>query len=148
MCLNAQRVLIYGDNVLICEYAFGVVTHVAKIVASHQRSCQHAPHREVALVFNGIHAAVAHFKHIRVVPVTRTVVRVEVLNQVDYVHHTMTAPVFATVPQVDDVAGGSPEVTYAFAPFPRFGAAPFADAENDRTTGFFQSLAHDGVGGF
>ena len=147
MGLDAQRVLVNGDDVLVGEDTPGVLAHVVEVVACHEGCGQHAPHREVALVFDGVHSAVAHFQHVGVVPVTRAVIRIEVLHQVDDVDHAVAAPVFFSVPEVDDVAGGPPEVADALSPFPGFGASPLADAEHDGASCLLQCLAHHGVGG-
>src|SRR6266849_4459794 len=89
-----------------------------------------------------LHAAVADFQHVRVVPVAGAGEFFQpILREADERH----AVVF-----VRDVAGGAPEITGARSPGPRSFHAPVADAEDDGAAGLRDGIAEFRVlhGGF
>ncbi len=85
------------------------------------------------------HAAVADLQHVRVVERPGLgVVRQALVGLRDGDH---------ALPVVADVTGGAPGVADRLRPVPRPGAAPLADAVEDRAAGLLQGVAHGLVPG-
>src|SRR3979409_2029328 len=105
------------------------------------------------LVLHIGHAAVADFQHVRIVPVSWPGVGLQTYLLIENGQHPVGAasavgPFFLTAPAVVDIAGRTPKVSPDFfAPEPRFGGAPLADAQYDWTTGSVECGADVGVGG-
>src|SRR5580692_9248024 len=104
-------------------------------------------------VFGIRHAAVADFEHVRIVPMSRTGVRLNADLLVDDGEHSVRAatavgPFLRTTPAIGDVAGRPPQVAAnLFAPEPRLGCSPFADAEHNGTAGGIKRRANVRIGG-
>jgi Alpha galactosidase A len=71
--------------------------HRANIVARPQGRGQKAPQAEMRPICQA-HAAVADFQHVRIVPIARTGVALEAVDQIQDLHHVQTTPLLGAGP--------------------------------------------------
>src|SRR5579859_648409 len=112
-------------------------THAAQIISGQQWRRQESPQAEVRPILHVAHAAVAHFEHVRIIPVSRAGVRLQSNLLINDCEHAVRAatpvgPLLLASPSVLNVARRAPQIAAnLFAPKPRLGGAPFTDAENN-----------------
>ena len=70
--LPAESVLIDSDHFLVGEYGKSLLVHLSEVISGNKRCRHHTPHRELSAVFIHSEDSVAHLKHIRVIPVSRS----------------------------------------------------------------------------
>jgi hypothetical protein len=66
---NSQGILIHRKHFFIGQNLPDLRSHIAQIIARHQRSREDGPQAEVGLVFGSRHAAISDLKHVRIIPV-------------------------------------------------------------------------------
>ena len=140
MALNAQRILVDGNHVLVQVEFLGLVAHVAHVGTDHDGSSHDGPHRHLGALFFVREAPVAYFEHVRVVPMTGLcnlpVLVVGIDNFVDAAVPGGRNP-FGT-----DVKCSTPEVSDFRHPVLVF---PHANAEHDIASGIAESVGHCSV---
>ena len=98
--LDTGLVLINGNDLAVGKEADCFGRHGAQIVSREQGRRQDGPEAHVRAVFLRIHASVADFQHVRIIPMARAgILRDSRLTEADFRH--------ARIP-VADVAGGAP----------------------------------------
>src|SRR6266481_430865 len=137
--LSACAVLIYGYDVFVGKQSDGLRGHGGKIVSGKQRRSENSPQAHVRSILVGVHAAVADFEHVRIVPMSRSgKARQRCLAKTNRLHARV---------MVVDVASGTPEIAaYACAPLPHRVVAILAEAVDDWTTSATHGIAHLDVG--
>jgi len=139
VALDAERVLVDLDDLLVEEDRPRLLGHGPEVVAGHERRGHDRPQREMGLVLVEGHAAVADLEHVGIVPAAgpgrRGVPGVGPDDPDD------------ALPVVADVGRRPPELADAPGPLPGVIAAPLADAQDDRPAGPAQGVAEAGVFG-
>src|SRR5258708_10457469 len=77
--LPSERVLINGNYFFVGQGVVNFGRHVAQVVSGNQRSSQQRPQTEMRLILSRGHPTVANFEHVRIVPMPRPTVGIEVL---------------------------------------------------------------------
>ena len=140
MALNTQGILVDGNHVLVQVKILGRGAHLADIGTDHDGGRHDGPHGHLGFLFLVREPTVAHFEHVRVVPVARLcnlpILIVRIDNFVD-----------AAVPRIRNpcganVEGGTPQVGDLGHPLLVF---PGANAEHDVASGITEGLGHAGV---
>ena len=144
--LFAKLVLIHCNHFFICQNSKCLLVHFTNIITREQRGSKHTPHREMrAILFHRQHT-ITHLKHVRVVPMSRSGVFVQVGILVNDFYDTASSPIINTFKSIDNVTGSPPKMSDAFCPCPRLAVSPLANREYDRTPGSLQGITHCFVG--
>src|SRR2546421_2795245 len=148
--LHAQRILVNRDNFLVRQNRLDLRRHRSQIISRDQRRCKHRPQTKVRTVLHCCHSSVAHFEHVRIVPVPRSCCAFQSDLHIHNVQHSERAaaavrPFLFSFPMVVDVPCGPPQIPHVLRPLPRFRRPPFAHAEYDRPSRRRQRIAHRGV---
>src|SRR5438445_177472 len=107
--------------------------HITEIVSCQKWGSKQRPKRQVRPIFVAIHMAIAHFQHVRVVPVPRTSEFLQsVLSKSNQRHAVVT---------VAYVSRGPPQIAGFWSPPPRRFYAPVANAEHNGTHGLRKRIA-------
>ena len=151
----AQGILVNGDGFLVGEDGGDFGGHLADIVAGDQRCGEDAPKAEMCARLGKGQALVANLEHVGVVPMAGAGIFADAIAlAVGGLHlgileveddFPALLPTLLAIIAVHDVASRAPEMANILGPFPGFGAAPFADTENDGPLGRVKGVAHAGV---
>src|SRR5258706_36949 len=148
--LHAQRILVNRDNFLVRQNRLDLWRHRSQIISRDQRRRKHRPQTEMRAVLDCRHSSVAHFEHVRIVPVSRPCRPFQSDLHIHNVQHSKRAaaavgPFLFSFPVVIDVACGPPQIPDVLRPLPWFRRSPFAHIEYDRASRRRQRLVHRGV---
>src|SRR5882724_298349 len=148
--LHAQRILVDRDNFLVRQNRLDLRRHRPQIISRDQRRCKHRPQTKVRAVLHCRHSSVAHFEHVRIVPVPRPRRAFQSDLHIHNVQHSERAtaavgPFLFSFPVVVDVPCGPPRIPDVLRPLPRFRRPPFAHAEHNRPPRRRQRIVHRGV---
>ena len=140
VALNAQGILVNGNHVLVQVEFLGLVAHLAYVRTDHDGCGHDGPHCHLRSLFFVREAVVAHFEHVRVVPVAGLCnLPILVVGIDNFVN--------AAVPRLRNPGGadiecGTPEVRNFRHPVLVF---PHANAKHNVAPGIAESLGHGGI---